>query len=119
MHEPETVTVQDINDNQTDRTLILGYTVHRNTFHVYLKDGILHRHVYDYTGQTLTHDFGDTLLASSLAPNKRSYPQWCDFEFCKLLLVKGVNPNFTRYTEPDEESVQYHNECAPFAGKVI
>ena len=30
-------------------------------------------------------------------PNKRTYPESCDFEFCHKLMLLGISPNFTRF----------------------
>jgi hypothetical protein len=96
----------DLQD-QTPRTLIFGYTCNRETFHVYIgKDHQLHVLLYspifdnessdrfyilqhfEEGGQTDNHGF---------VPNKRVYPESCDFEFCRLLQTCDVNIPFTTF----------------------
>ncbi|WP_316207486.1 hypothetical protein [Bradyrhizobium sp. SZCCHNR3118] len=37
------------------------------------------------------------MIASSLVPNKRLYPEACDFDFCMKLAALGVHLPFTTY----------------------
>lgn len=67
-----------------DRTLLYGYTVDRDTWHVYLQDGLIHLLVY--TGNTmLSHRSAGTWDAEDLVPNKRVYPESTDEAFAWTL----------------------------------
>ncbi len=74
-----------------DRTLLYGYDVNRKTWHVYLMDGEIHLHVYDHNRITITKRSDRFWLdAHKLMPNKRLYPEACDFDFLQILRGNGV-----------------------------
>ena len=89
-------------DSSPDRTLLYGYDVDRSTWHVYQRDGLIH--VIVYTGGLDTGDLVATiresaaaLPATKLVPNKRLYPDACDFAFCDRLVEAGVHLPFTNF----------------------
>lgn len=96
--------------NQNDRTLLYGYTCNRLTWHVYIKDRIIHKVIYgmgygvpDYKPVSeyqveSNHDY---------VPDKRLYPECCDYEFCALLRQKDVYLPFTLYTNNRHEETFY------------
>lgn len=96
--------------DKTPRTLLLGYTCERETWHVYLgADRALHRVVYS-----------DSMLLShttkferdeDLIPDKRLYPEACDFETCRILAGMSVSLPFTTFG-------QGRVPLGPFAAKV-
>jgi hypothetical protein len=81
-----------------DRTLLYGYDCDRRSWHVYQKDGHIHRAIY-ITSNRLpeVHDQNCELDAETLVPNKRLYPEACDFEFCLKLKALGIPLPFTTY----------------------
>lgn len=90
--------------NTTDRTLLYGYTCARETFHVYLKNNEIHTIVYidDYSGASRQPKNIREILVSSnyeYIPDKRLYPETCDYEFCKLLKERNISLPFTAYNE--------------------
>jgi hypothetical protein len=99
--------------NRTPRTLIFGYTTDRDTFHVYIgPDNLIHVLFYSERGSSvpegeprfliLGHTFGESgglQDNGEYVPNKRVYPESCDYEFCKVLKSHGVNIPFTTFTE--------------------
>lgn len=107
--------------NRTPRTLLYGYTCERNTWHVYLDGkGQIHRVLYDSHDQPLFHAAGPAgacLDNREYVPDKRLYPESCDYEFSKLLLQAGVNLPFTTFdAEYEQRRLAAH---APFAGKTF
>jgi hypothetical protein len=89
--------------NSADRTLLYGYDCDRNTFHVYLKDDLVHLVVYKGSDM-LRMDHRPKLVArtefkdlSELAPNKRVYAEASDYEFCRFLKEEGVWISFASY----------------------
>lgn len=90
-----------------NKTLLYGYTCERKTFHVYIKNEQIYVVVYDteysrgiptpknmrQISVTSNHDY---------VPDKRLYPERCDYNFCKLLKEKGVQLPFTTWSEPVE-----------------
>ncbi|MCA1379476.1 hypothetical protein I6F34_01405 [Bradyrhizobium sp. BRP05] len=89
-------------DQGPDRTLLYGYDCDRATWHIYQKDGELHRVIYrpsdlDSRTKPEVHDHGPALDAETLSPNKRLYPEACDFDFCAKLKALGVHLSFTTY----------------------
>lgn len=92
-----------------DRTLIYGYNTNRDTFHLYLKDKQIHSVYYNgVTGKLVgtPRSFSGKIRADDCVPNKRVYPARCDYEFCKLLLSKGIYIPFTTWQDVTEE--QFH-----------
>ena len=96
--------------DQTDRTLLYGYTCDRATFHVYLKEGIIYKAVYFKGRENLPQMLlsEDEIPLSGYVPDKRLYPDGCDIEFCKLLKARGVVLYFTAYTEAEPR--QFYGE---------
>lgn len=104
----ELIGVSDLLNNK-NRTLLYGYTCSRETFHVYLKNNEIHTVMYnnDYSGNyTKPKDMRELAIKSNYdyVPDKRLYPETCDYEFCKLLKEKGINLPFTGFNE--ERSTQ-------------
>lgn len=86
-------------ENKTPRTLAYGFTTDRETFHAYLaEDGNVVRVIYDHDGLLVDIKTEvDGLLMTECVPNKRMYPERCDFEFCQLLMARQVYLPFTMY----------------------
>lgn len=81
-----------------DRTLLYGYDVDRRTWHVWQKDGYLHRAIYIQSNRLPeVHDQNIELDAETLAPNKRLYPEACDLEFCLKLRAFDIHLSFTTH----------------------
>lgn len=103
--EAPTLSVDDLVD-KSDRTLVYGYFSDRTTFHLYLKDGRIHR--ICYRGSSSAKDYCtyvkyDKILLDMCYPSKRVYPAMSDFEFCSMLKVRGVWPSYTTFTEVEEK----------------
>ena len=109
--------------NRSDRTLIYGYTCDRETFHVYLKEEMFHKIIYNHSYK-LVSDEGEinprviqlevietesfySAAPNKFIPNKRVYPERCDYELCNLLKNKGVVIPFTSWSD-NFESKQYY-----------
>lgn len=91
-------------DDLGDRTLLYGYDIERNIWHVYQKDGQIHIlvfcHEYDKSrSQVVLKRYKKDVefFGKDLAPNKRLYPDRCDFAFCEILMTKGVFLPFTTF----------------------
>ncbi|HDR9109724.1 hypothetical protein [Paraburkholderia sp. A3RO-2L] len=110
--KPHYVDIAEL-ENQTPRTLIWGYTCERNSFHVYIEDGQVHRVIYDCEKNILAqNDESNGLLLSDCVPDKRVYPEACDYEFCRLLKVSGIDVPFTTWSD-SREPAQYHGKRIP------
>lgn len=115
--QPAYVTARDLAD-RTPRTLAFGYTCERDTFHVYLAEDGIHKVVYRY-GQPsvlLMHKHErEGLLPSECVPDKRLYPETCDFAFCVLLKTRGVQLPFTNYKVREKRNFygERREELAP------
>ena len=108
---PIRVSIADVSG--PDRTLVYGYTCSRDTFHVYKLDDELHILVYDHLERTIKHVSGRSLQAQACAPDKRVYPESCDFEFAVLLHEREVRLPFlpfssTRYSRVHEQQFHGH-----------
>ena len=99
----ERVTAGFLQD-QTPRTLIYGYSTARDTFHLYLAEDGIHLVVYDYHKLQLQHKHeNEGIRFSECVPDKRVYPEACDYEFCTMLLQAGMNIPFTAWTDGRKE----------------
>ena len=106
---PVVIGLDDI--DKTPRTLLYGYTCDRNTWHVYVYGDHINRFVYQFNGETILHNAEHFWVPRLLIPDKRLYPQYCDFLFCEKLKALGVSLPFTNYTEPTQKG--------PFFGKLF
>ena len=98
--------------NKKDRTLLYGYTCARETFHVYLKNMKIHVVIYQnyYGCETVKpKNMREIIVKSNMdyIPDKRLYPETCDFEFCKLLKEKDIHLPFTNFNNDREVSDFY------------
>lgn len=93
--------------NMNDRTLIWGYDLERNSFHVYMKDDTLFKVVYSYLDILICSVQGESLDVAACIPSKRIYPEASDLEFCEILMKRGQTLPFTTFDEKREER-QYH-----------
>lgn len=75
-----------------DRTLLYGYTCDRESFHVYLSGGLIHRYVYtgtlDHT--PISHRAQEKVWAFDLIPDKGVYPESTDYLFAQMLQRLGA-----------------------------
>lgn len=86
--------------DQTPRTLTYGYTIDRHTLHSYLQDGAVHLVVYDSDGVCILHRTeADGLRLSDCIPDKRLYPEDCDFDFCQMIKAAGIYLPFTTWSD--------------------
>ena len=94
--------------NKNSRTLIYGYDLDRNTFHLYLEDCKFHLVYYNgneyIQGSIFTGFEIDPVIC---IPGKRTYPEVCDFEFCKLLKSFDISLNFTTFDDKREIKQYY------------
>ena len=90
-----------------DRTLLYGYDIDRRTWHVYQKDGEIRRLIYTSIPKDDILSWGETLDATTLVPNKRLYPEACDFIFCLELRRLEIPMTFTTFggtrVDPDRQ----------------
>lgn len=102
----------DLEQPSKDRTLLYGYTCSRDTFHVYLKDSMIHVVVY----KTAKLEGKDEVVSmreikpkynTDYIPDKRLCPNRCDFNFCKMLVARAFSLPFTSWTDEVEEKVFY------------
>lgn len=119
-HKPTTsfgITTFDWSDNDLDRTLLYGYDVDRNTWHVYVKDKRVYLYAYNYDGACTAG--GDTFTSfQDLIPNKRLYPERCDYEFALWLIRdKGCHMTFLKWDRNLAANIPtpkpYHGEVEP------
>lgn len=102
LHMPSVICATELAD-PSDRTLVYGYTVERETFHLYLENGKFNRVVYDGDNVFLSGLTGlDSIELALCVPDKRVYPARSDFEFCRLVLIKGGSVPFTTFEPPKE-----------------
>ena len=100
------ISVEDLS-NVKDRTLLYGYTFTRDIFHVYLKNGNIHAVIYDTIyGYLMSHPINmlelDIKSNYDYVPDKRLYPEACDYEFCKLLKERNIDLPFVHFNKERE-----------------
>lgn len=96
-----------------NKTLLYGYTCERETFHVYIKDEKIYVVVYhqDYSqGKLRPRNMRQLTVTSNqdYVPDKRLYPERCDYGFCRLLKEKGIHLPFTTWNGNIEISKEYY-----------
>lgn len=97
-NRPLTIDAADIDG--PDRTLAYGYTCERLSWHVYLKDGEIHRLVTHGSGGLVESHYSRTAWdPRELVPDKRVYPESVDAQFARLLLARGVTLPYTTFDE--------------------
>jgi hypothetical protein len=87
-----------------DRTLLYGYTCDRNTWHVYIKDCIIHKVIYRYDTEPVEYEVNDN---TDFIPDKRLYPEMCDYKFCLILQRLGYELPFTAWNDERLEQQYY------------
>lgn len=102
-----TVQAEDLLDT-TDRTLLYGYTCDRDTFHVYIKNIKIHAVTYRTDYENNAPNFMEEIQVvknDDYIPNKRLYPETCDYEFCEKLKKLGCQLPFTTWNDerPEEQ----------------
>lgn len=101
--------LDDLSDT-SNRTLLWGYTCERDSWHVYIEDGEIHTVMYGYNDMLKHyHSCCATDNPSDWIPDKRLYPEACDYEFCKLLKEYGYSLPFTTWND-DRAAQQYHGK---------
>lgn len=107
--EPILIDATQLKD-RSDRTLLFGYTKTRQDFHVYIRGGEIQLRIYGL-GYWMDDNFSfhdvEPFEPETLVPDKRLYPECCDFEFCCLLRKMGQPLPFTTFN-PDRTSAQYY-----------
>lgn len=112
------------NATRDPKTLLYGYTCDRETHHVF-QDHYGHIYIYVYRNNPgklettirkvdVSGDGIETL--NDLIPNKRLYPQYCDYDFCVYLKERGVHLPFTVWEEPKPNP---NNPRSLFAGEIF
>lgn len=94
----------DMLADQSDRVLLYGFTVHRDTFVVRLENGLFVGHCYSSSQaenppvawRSASPD--EKRPAFMMAPNKRIYPDRSDAEFLDLLHRSGATVSLTKWT---------------------
>ena len=98
------ICADDLKPFLKDRTLLYGYTCDRRTFHVYIKGMKIYTVIYDndYSGDKIKPKNIKEISVKSnydYIPDKRLYPETCDYQFCKLLKNYDINLPFTGFNE--------------------
>lgn len=69
--------------------------------------------LYDHQKNILSSLSTETIDVNDCFPNKRVYPESCDFEFAILLASKNARPTYLAFNPEREEKVkhlQFHGE---------
>lgn len=101
------ISIQELRPYIYNRTLLYGYTCERETFHVYIKDQKIYTVVYktEYSwGAPMPKNMRQIEVTSNrdFVPDKRLYPERCDYHFCRALKERGIDLPFTHWGEEIE-----------------
>lgn len=110
---PKTKISSSALSDQTDRTLVYGYTLNRDTFHVYMENGVIHRVIYNFHKGVIDYAVEPNLTAGDCYPDKRSYPESCDREFSYWMAENGRPLCFTTFDVSRSDKV----DDKPFRGE--
>jgi hypothetical protein len=122
---PTTVSVAEV--GAAERTLVYGYHLNGGgTFHVYVKDGLLHSFLYKthkvssgvYATSNIRHIAAEVLDVEDLRPTKRAYPERTDAHFAMLMKQRDAALSLAQFDdERYEESKNnaFHGEI--FTGR--
>ena len=107
------ICVDDLGPYIYNKTLLYGYTCDRKTFHVYLKNSDIYVVVYenDYsTGKARPKNMRQVIVHDNydFVPDKRLYPERCDYHFCLLLKEKGIHLPFTSWDDTLKIDTRYY-----------
>jgi hypothetical protein len=101
---PVALTAGTFSENYEDRTLLYGYDCDRKTWHLYTSDANVYLHIYDgVENVTIEHVNLSRAaprrseLQARIIPNKRLYPERCDFDFCVWAKMEGLHLSFTTH----------------------
>lgn len=91
-----------------DRTLLYGYTCERKSFHVYMRKRVIHTVIYESTyndGVQIPIDMKEIEVKNNgdFIPDKRLYPELCDYTFCRILKAIGYELPFTTWMGMKED----------------
>lgn len=86
-----------------ERTLLLGYDCDRNTWHVYLQDGEIHKLVYDHNLRVVSYFHADSFECQALCPDKRAFSESTDYVFAKLI-AERIDEYGICFTTHDDEA---------------
>lgn len=100
-----------------DYTLAYGYTLDRDTVHVYTMDGEIHRIIYPYRGEMISYIHGTAIDARSLRPSKRVYPDTVNEKFAYLMRDAGTDLCFLGNFDFSGSDVIGRAERGAFKGK--
>lgn len=102
---PFKITTFAWSDDESDRTLLYGYDCERNTWHLYSYGGKVF--LYVYNPMTVEARFLNEFTSyEAMVPDKRLYPERCDYEFCRWLIVdKQVRLPFLHWGDERVEKV--------------
>jgi hypothetical protein len=94
------ITLDDLSDI-SDRTLLYGYNLLRDVCHLYLKDKTFH-----YREDSLVANRSKTMSSFDLEfiPVEIIDPAKSDFEFCKLLKLRGFELYFDKFEDVPEST---------------
>lgn len=83
----------------SEGTLLLGYTLEGYSFHVYLKNSLIHRIIYNNDQRIIDHISGDDLPLIDLNPDKRIYPEATSYHLICALKGADCCPVMTTFHE--------------------
>lgn len=102
----------------SDRTLLFGYTCNRESWHVYLRNRLIHLYVYTgFPGQDpVRYEALEAWDVRELIPDKRVYPESTDAGFARAVRRMGIPVPYLLF---DDERWSrrahklFHGEVAP------
>ena len=107
------ITATDLEPYVHNQTLLYGFTCERKTFHTYVKNGEIYVVTYNIdfsTPERRPKNMQQLTVRSNYnyVPDKRLYPERCEYHFCRMLKEKGVYLPFTAWNDDVDNRCKYY-----------
>lgn len=102
----QNITISDLPKGY-EGTLVYGYTLERDTFHLYVKDGQFIRLIYTCSDRIIRCNISNFLPVEDCVPTKRVYRQESQFFFLQFIKKLGAVFSITDSNANEEWSLPY------------
>lgn len=109
------ITANDLSPHFYDRTLLCGHTHSLQMFHVYMKDSKIYAVTYTvgFVTKRENKEYNTYAHAINMTPveiqsnfdyiPKKLYPERCDYDFCNMLKIRGLNLPFLQWDDKRQQ----------------
>jgi hypothetical protein len=107
-----------------DYTLCFGFSKDpTTTWHIYLKDGLIHRLLYNHEREVVEYESAESFPCARLNPRKRSYSESTNYAFALFMAKSGHPLCFTTH-DPERDvarraGIMGQKPANQFAGLIL